>query len=276
MAVRIVTDSAAAIPAEVARAHGVTVVPMRLTVDGDEALDGALPLEQLLATERVTTSGPTLGDFCTVIDGALAEGDDVLVLTIAATMSSTYSEAVVAARRSSGTVRVLDTATAAGGEALVVLAAAHAARAGASLDEVERVATDVVGRVRLVATVPTLDRLVRSGHVPSLAGWAGRRLGINPLFEFRAGGVQSLRPALSRGAALDRIAGLLERSRVGGARLHVVALHALAAEEAHQLLDRVTAGSEPATAFVGEFGPVMVVHTGAGLMGLAWWWEPEG
>jgi hypothetical protein len=28
--------------------------------------------------------------------------------------------------------------------------------------------------------------------------------------------------------------------------------------------------------FVGEFGPVMVVHTGAGLAGLAWWWDDPG
>ena len=28
--------------------------------------------------------------------------------------------------------------------------------------------------------------------------------------------------------------------------------------------------------FTGEFGSVMVVHTGPGLYGLAWWWEPDG
>ena len=30
---------------------------------------------------------------------------------------------------------------------------------------------------------------------------------------------------------------------------------------------------EPATAFVAAFSSVMVVHTGLGLVGLAWWWE---
>ena len=28
-----------------------------------------------------------------------------------------------------------------------------------------------------------------------------------------------------------------------------------------------------ATAFVAAFSSVMVVHTGLGLVGLAWWWE---
>jgi len=43
--------------------------------------------------------------------------------------------------------------------------------------------------------------------------------------------------------------------------------------EVQELLDRVRASFQPASSFIGEFGPVMVVHTGPGLAGLAWWWE---
>jgi fatty acid-binding protein DegV len=85
--------------------------------------------------------------------------------------------------------------------------------------------------------------------------------------------VHRLRPALSPDAACDRIVGLLRRSQVDGAQLHVVGLHALALDTAHRLLARVEQQYAPATAFVGEFGPVMVVHTGPGLAGLAWWWD---
>jgi hypothetical protein len=31
----------------------------------------------------------------------------------------------------------------------------------------------------------------------------------------------------------------------------------------------------PTTAFVAEFGTVMVAHTGPGVVGLAWRWEPR-
>src|SRR5207244_2275466 len=37
--------------------------------------------------------------------------------------------------------------------------------------------------------------------------------------------------------------------------------------------EQVRAEVDPATEFVGSFSPVMVVHTGPGLVGLAWWWE---
>jgi fatty acid-binding protein DegV len=91
--------------------------------------------------------------------------------------------------------------------------------------------------------------------------------------------VRRLRPALSREAALDRIVQLVRRDAPaageGRNRLHVAALHALAREVADDLLARITATDDVATAFVGEFGPVMVVHTGPGLAGLAWWWERQ-
>ena len=54
----------------------------------------------------------------------------------------------------------------------------------------------------------------------------------------------------------------------------MAALHALALETAEELLERVSRDTEPETGFVDEFGPVMVVHVGPGLSGLAWWWEP--
>jgi DegV family protein with EDD domain len=273
--VAVVTDSAAALPPELAAAHGIAVVPMWLTIGGRSVHEGDVPLTELLAHDDVTTSGPTPGEFESVIKEALRGTDDgVLVCTIASTMSSTYESAVVGARAADGPVRVVDTTTAAGAQALVVLAAAAAASRGGSLDEVEQAARDAIAQVQLVAMVPNLDHLVRSGRVPNIAGWAGRRLGIAPLFEFRDGGAHALRPARGASAALDRIVSRWRRDRVDGARLHVAALHAQAEDEAKDLLARVRAECEPDTSFVGPFGTVMVVHTGPGLVGLAWRWEP--
>ncbi len=274
MAVAIVTDSAAALPAELVARHDITVVPMRLTIGGESIREGDRDIDELLASEDVATAGPPPGEFEDAIRARLT-ADGVIVLTIAASMSSTYQSAVMAARAVGDGVRVVDTATAAGAEALVVLGAARAAEAGDALDEVEVAAKHVIGEVRLVATVPSLDHLVRSGRVPNVAGWAGRRLGISPLFEFGGGKVRPLRPALSFDAALDRIVGLYRRSAVDRGRPHVVALHARAPEAARRLLEAATGGTTPASAFVGEFGPVMVVHTGPGLVGLAWWWEAD-
>ena len=55
----------------------------------------------------------------------------------------------------------------------------------------------------------------------------------------------------------------------------MAALHAADPDTAQQLLDAATFDAEPAEAFIGSFSPGMVVHTGPGLAGLAWWWGDE-
>jgi DegV family protein with EDD domain len=175
-------------------------------------------------------------------------------------------------------VHVLDTGTAAGAEGLVVLAAAAAAAEGKPLADVEAVARRVASRVHLVATIADLDRLAKSGRVPDAAAWAGRWLGLQPMFEFRDGGAHALRPTRSRAKALDRIFESWMRSAPGRSpgtadAGHVAALHALSPDDAESLLDRVNDATSVTTSFVGSFSPVMVAHTGPGLVGLAWWWD---
>ena len=195
------------------------------------------------------------------------------MLTVVSAMSPSHDASAFAVRDVGERARVVDTMTAAGAQALVVLAAARAAEAGTPVDEIVAVASDVAARVRLVATVPDLEHLVRSGRVPGIAGWAGRALCITPLFECRTGKVHRLRPARGVDAAYDRLVNRFERTAVPGFRAHVVSLHALAPEAATGLLARVQ-DTDPVESFISEFGSVMVVHAGPGLVGLAWWWEP--
>ena len=134
-------------------------------------------------------------------------------------------------------------------------------------------ALDVVSRVRLVATVPDLDHLVRSGRVPGIAGWAGRTLGISPLFEFRSGKVRRLRPALGVEAAHDRIV-----ARFRARRLQEHAPTWSPSTRSRRTwptrCSRAVGETAAVESFTSEFGSVMVVHAGPGLVGLAWWWEP--
>jgi DegV family protein with EDD domain len=274
VSVTVVTDSASALPRDLAEEHGIVVVPMWVTIGGRPYREDQLSLEEVIrrAGEGLTTSGPTPGEIRERIAAATREGE-ALVLTVARRLSGVFEAARLAAEPFGERVRVLDTGTAAGAEGLVVLAAARAAAAGEPLERVEAAARRAAARVRLLATLASLDWIVRGGHVPGLAAWAGRSLGLKPLIELRAGRVRPLRPARSDRAVIERTVAACLEGRTPGARLHVAAMHALAPEPAERLLAAIRERVEPATAFVGPFGPVMIAHTGPELYGLAWWWE---
>ncbi len=315
--VTVVTDSAAALPEDLVARLGIRVVPLWLVVGDERHRDGDIALDELVRrfSEPIATSAPSPGEYATVIAEA-RRGGPVVVLTVSARMSSSFDAAVLAAKlvaddgarvsgaaatlprreaepRERGTgendsaeglaldeergVAVLDTGTAAGAQALVVLAAARAAAEGGDLPAVVRSAERVAGRVRLAATVADLERLARSGRVPEAARWLGDRLGVRPLFEFRDGRARPLRPAFNAAVARERIVARCVADapgrEPGAGRLHVIVLHALDDEAAADLQTRVER-LQPASCLVGPFSPVMVAHTGRGLAGLAWWWEP--
>ncbi len=277
MPVGIVTDSAAALPSHLSASLGVTVVPMRITI-GQQSYEGdGVPLEEVVARfdEGVHTAGPAPASFRRAFMAA-DQGEGVVAVTVSERMSSTYKSALLGADMHSGRVQVVDSRTAAGGQALVVLAAAEAARQGRGLEEVVARVEAVREGVRLVAAVGSLEYLARGGRIPELAGRAGRYLGVRPLFEFRAGRIRPLRPSLSRDGALEALLGHWRRSRAGlsgSAALHVVVSHALDTAMADALVSAIRAEVEPATCLVESFSPVMVAHTGPGVTGLAWRWE---
>ncbi|MHB1911561.1 MAG: DegV family protein [Acidimicrobiales bacterium] len=273
MTVAVVTDSASALPAEVAAAQDIGIVPMGLAIGGLPVVESALDTEEMIARfdEGITTSGPPPGDFAKAVERAQT-GDGVVVITLAGELSGTYRSALLGAHEAGGPVEVVDSQTAAGAEALVVLAAARAARAGRSLAEVAAAARRAAAEVSLVGSLSTLEYLVKGGHIPAAAGWAADRLHVRPVIELRQGKVRPLRPALGDEAARERLLTHWRRSRVEGADLHVIAMHSLDASDAAELLAAVEAEVQPVESFLSGFGTALVAHTGPSLVGLAWHW----
>ena len=140
--------------------------------------------------EGLSTSGPAPGELAEAATAA-DRGDGVVILTLSENMSGVYQSARLAMDLLEGEkVAVLDTGTAAGAEGLVVLAAARAARRRSfPLTLSWRRLAAAGTRVRLLATLPSLDYLARGGRVPGAAAWGARWLGFEP--GFRVSGRQN-------------------------------------------------------------------------------------
>src|SRR5881392_613681 len=84
MAVAVVTDSTADLPADLVTEHGVRVVPLRIAIDAQTAVDGVdigpdEVVEALQAKRTVSTSRPSPGDFVRAYRQALDAGADHVV-----------------------------------------------------------------------------------------------------------------------------------------------------------------------------------------------------
>src|ERR1700759_2599337 len=137
--VAIVSDTCHYLPRELVAAHRIHEVSLYVHWSGDtnpeiEIKDYDAYYERLrTAKDLPTTSQPSIGDFLGVFEPLPEEGQEVGSMHLGGGMSGTVRSAEQA-REQLGSraerVHVIDSATACGGEGLVLLAAPAAARAG--------------------------------------------------------------------------------------------------------------------------------------------------
>lgn len=134
-----VTDSASQIPAELATALGVTVVPVTVTVDGVDHREGVdLTADQFWDRldgpdlPEVSTSQPAPGAFAAAYAQAVASGaSEIVSVHVGADVSGTVNAARLAAEQTDVPVHVVDSGTASFGVTACLWQAVVAARAGA-------------------------------------------------------------------------------------------------------------------------------------------------
>ena len=172
----------------------------------------------------------------------------------------------IAAATGADRITVIDSETAAGGMGFVVLAAARAAQAGASAEEVvERIRT-TREHLKMWFAVDTLEYLRRGGRIGAASAWLGSALKIKPILTLE----QEITPIerVRTGAkALRRLVEYAEQRQVDGADAWVVQ-HIQAPDEAAQLVAEVEKIMGNPPLFVSEVGPVIGTHVGPGLLGI--------
>jgi DegV family protein with EDD domain len=218
--------------------------------------------------ELPTTSQPSIGDFLAVYEPLLDAGDEVVSVHLAGGMSGTV-RAAEQARDQLGEraqrVHVVDSATACGGEGLVVLAAAAGARRGLDGAAVAEHANGARAQLKMWFAIDTLEYLRRGGRIAGAQAWLGTALKIKPILTVETEITPVERVRTSK-RAFERMVDLLRSRAEDGADAWMVQ-HIQAPKEAAELAARGTAifGCEPRV--ISEIGPVIGTHVGPGLLG---------
>ena len=266
--VGVITDSSACVPEELVAKLGICVLPISVYLTdagaGDvEALADAAELPEHLAEEELAGANhPFVTEY---LDAIETPGFDAAVLvTPAIEFATMYRNAGLAATLSKRPARSVDARTAAAGQALVVLAGAEAAAAGADLDEVVAVIENAARRVELVASLASLEPIRRSGPLPEGVLDAPGLEGSRSVFRMRNGVVEPIGTAATSGEALSMMQKAFDESAPGGVERATV-FHSQAPDLADQLVEMLSGVD-----FVSGFSVAMQLHTGGGVVGAAW------
>ena len=253
--------------------QGVVVVPITILLADrqfpDDEIDPALVDAAIARGEPIKTRAPSVIDYLDAVEGS-SDADAAVIVTPAAELTAMWRHASHTPWLADRPVAVVDSRTAASGQALVVEAAARPAAAGGSLSEVVDAAREAADRTRVLGAVVTAEPLLAAGVVErdQLAGGPGDPAspGRPTVFEARQGLIEPLR-VLDGEDPATALATLYAREPGAGSPVAFTGAGASPGMRAlaGRLAELVGAEREPEVC-----SPAMTIHTGRGVIGIAW------
>lgn len=274
--VRVVTDSTASLPAEVAQARGIRVVPLQVVIGAtvlDEGPEGATPdvvAQALRDFVPVSTSRPAPALFAEVYREVAAAGaDEIVSVHLSGEMSGTCESAQLAALEVDVPVHVVDSTQVGIATGFAALTACDVLDAGGSAEEAAAAALARGRAATSLFYVDTLEHLRRGGRIGAAAAILGSALSVKPLLEIVDGKVAPRERVRTASRAFARLADLAVEA-AGDDPVDVSVAHLANADKAAELAailtERLAEGLEGRDILCGELGAVLGAHVGPGMV----------
>ncbi len=275
MTVKVVTDSGSDITQEEAKKLGITVVPVYLRF-GDEVYRDGVDIDsdefyRKLMTNPVhpSTAAPSPGDFAKVYEEAAQETGEIVSIHITSKHSAVCDAALAGkeiAERKGCRIEVIDSKGVTMWQGLVAIAAAKAAEAEHSLNQVVDRVREAIGQMRALALLDTVIYVAKGGRLGkavSAISSIESLLNVKLLLTLRDG---QLRPA---GLARTRSKGINRLREFISSALHIEDLaivYSTTPDDAQTLADYVRSLLPDIVPRIVRLGPALGVHGGPGAL----------
>lgn len=271
--VRIVTDSAADLPPEIAAAHGIEIVPLSVRFGSESYLSGVeLGSDDFWkklrsSQDAPSTAAPSAGDFQSAYERLVNAGATGIVsVHLSSKLSATFQSAEVAAKQvGSIPVECVDTLAVSAGAGLMAVHAAERAAAGADTAEIARELNDMRPRVHLYGVIDTLEYLRRGGRIGGAAALLGTMLKVKPVIGLENGVVEPVDRVRTRAKALEHVVGIVRQHADRIQRLVVVSGEA---PDTDQFVSMLSGVVQVTPKDIWPFGPIVGAHAGPGVIGV--------
>lgn len=274
--IALIVDSCTDVPPADIERYGMYVVPLQVNYRDESFLDKVTITPQQVydrfADEVPTTSTPTPAIAREVLQRVVDDGyEQAVVVTISSGLSATCElmRSLVVGMPELDCC-IVDTKNIGMGAGLVALAVARRLEGGATLDDLRRESDRIVESTRVYFCVDTLEYLHKGGRIGSVTYAVGSLLDMRPVISCNEKGVYyTVAKAKGRRQSLKKAMSVAEKFAASFSRCTMAVVNGDAAEEAAEVRAELGERVQNADAwYEGQISPVLVVHTGPGLIGI--------
>lgn len=276
--IAIVTDSSCDLSEELILKYDIKILPLLIVYKDktyrDKTEIKSQEVYRLLETEIPKTSMPLIGDVKNLFDTLRNEKyTHVLVITISSGLSGTYGMLnMVCKEYEEMKIKVIDSKNLSIGLGFTVYEAAKAVKEGRTFEDVCLLAENVKNSVKLFFVIKSLKYLKAGGRIGNVEATLGEFLSIKPIISIDKDGVYfSYAKILGWHKAMNKMFDILSRE-TENKKVNLAVMNGEDQEEANEFILKVKkSGINVNEFFVGQISPVLVVHTGPGLVGISFY-----
>jgi len=269
--IKIVTDSSADLPAPIAQELGISVVPLYVRF-GDEVYRERVDISDeefyqklLHGAVHPMTIQPGPQDFAEVYQKLSEEADTIVSIHISSKLSGTLNSALQAKNMiaSKCPIKVVDSQTITLALGFMTTAAAEAANAGKSLQQVLAVVKEAMHDAHSLVLLDTLKYLHLGGRIGKAKTLLGTVLNVKPMITIRDGEVVPAGQVRSRAKGIERLVDFVKNAT------HIEDLsiaYSTTLDEAQALSQCVASIFTKGKVGLARLGTTLGVHTGPGTL----------
>jgi DegV family protein with EDD domain len=274
--VKIITDTTAGLPDEIAERYDIPVIPQVIIFGSDSYLEGreidhSTFMQRLRRSKELPkTSAPPPELFVDAFERLVPEGEPILCIHPSSELSGTVRSATVAAADFPGAdIRVIDTRVIGSPLATLVTLAAEWKANDLDADTIEARLRDLIPRCRVYFLVATLEYLAKGGRIGGAAALLGSVLRVKPILTLRDGRADQFERTRTHKRAVARLKELVLDQIPGDGSGHLSVMHASAPDQAQALADDLRTKLDLPPVPILDVPPAIVTHAGPGVLAVA-------
>lgn len=278
MSVKIISDSACDLPAELLKELNVEVMPLVVYLDDVEHKDGVtISHDEFYKKMRSGSNVRTAQITPIVLEEEFSKhidsDDDVLYISFSSGLSGTYqtSEMIksnILETNPNFKLQIIDSKCASVGFGLVVYYAAKLAQEGADIDTIMQKTRFYAKHMEHIFTVNDLEYLYRGGRVSRGSAFVGSMLNIKPILDVEDGKLVPLQKIRGRKKAIKRMIEIMEERGVSLDKQIIGINHADDLEMAYSIKEMIEAKFGTKEFIISSVGCAIGAHSGPGTLSL--------